>query len=95
MEQPQLPPHHWYGSLQVEMVERVARTLCRAGGLPEDEIDHGQPMWRSYEALARTVLMSMREPSLQMLTVPGFDWKIAALYWHAMIDAALPPSAPI
>jgi hypothetical protein len=45
-------------------------------------------MWRNYEKTAQAVIISMREPSLRMLTIPGYDWKVATLIWHAMIDAA-------
>jgi hypothetical protein len=63
----------------MEMVERVARTLCRAGGRPENALYYGQPTWRRYEARARDVILSMREPSPQTLTAPVTDWKIAVL----------------
>jgi hypothetical protein len=73
------------------MVERVARTLCRADGRSENVIYHEQLMWRSYEETARMVVLAMREPSLRMLAVRGSDWKVAVVNWYAMIDAALEP----
>jgi len=74
------------------MIERVARALCRAAGQSESTIYQGKPMWRAYVNTARLVLEAMREPSLEMLAVPEFDWKLSALSWHAMIDAALDPT---
>jgi hypothetical protein len=73
----------------VEMVERLARTLCRAEGHAENVIYHEKLMWRSYEETARAVIFAMREPSLRMLSVPDLDWKVAVLSWYAMIDAVL------
>jgi len=77
------------------MIERVARTLCKAAGQSENAVYQGNPMWRAYENTARLVLEVMREPSLEMLAVPQFDWKVAALNWHAMIDAALDPTPAV
>lgn len=56
--------------------------------LSENEIYCGKPMWRNYEKTAQAVIIAMREPSLRMLTIPGFDWKVATVISHAMIDAA-------
>lgn len=74
------------------MIERVARTLCKAAGQSENAVCQGKPMWRAYEKTARIVLEAMRAPSLEMLAVPQFDWKVAAVIWNVMIDAALDPS---
>ena len=73
------------------MIERIARALCKAARQSENAVYQGKPMWRAYENTARLVLEAMREPSLEMLAVPQFDWKVAVLNWHAMIDAALDP----
>jgi len=73
------------------MIERVARTLCKAAGQSENAVCQGKPMWRTYEKTARIVLKAMREPSLEMLAVLQFDWKVAAVNWDVMIDAALDP----
>jgi hypothetical protein len=60
-----------------EMVERVARALCRDGGFQDtDSLDHRvrfgsdppvvdtQPIWRRFEKEARTAIEAMREPAL-------------------------------
>jgi len=73
----------------MRMVERVARTLCQIDGHPENTVYQGKVMWRSYEHAARAVIGAMREPSLEMLSCPEFEWKAAALHWNAMIDVAL------
>jgi len=73
------------------MIECVTRTLCKAAGQSENSVCQGKPMWRAYEKSARIVLEAMREPSLEMLAVPQVDWKVAAVNWNVMINAALDP----
>ncbi|WP_277971481.1 hypothetical protein [Sphingomonas echinoides] len=73
----------------MDMIERVARTLCRADGLSENTVYNGKPMWRSFELTARFVLIAMREPDLQMSAVANFDRNFAVTRWNAMIDVAL------
>jgi hypothetical protein len=70
----------------MEMVERVARTLCRDDGNPENTIFGGKAMWRSYENTARLVIDCMREPTFEMLSLPETDWKDAVVVWNTMSE---------
>ena len=79
----------------MELVERVARTLCRADGLTENTLYNGKPMWRSYELTARFVLTAIREPNLESSTSPNFDRGVAVMYWNAIIDVALDGQVPL
>ena len=83
-----------------EMVERVARALCRADGnpgKPETEIDI---IWHAWINPARAAIAAMREPTeavkdagyaAMLITLNDkFPPKPAALYvFRQMIDAAL------
>jgi hypothetical protein len=82
-----------------EMVERVARALCRADGnpgKPETEIDI---IWHAWINPARAAIAAMREPTEAMVAVIAagcgatpeceFDCALARDRIRAMIDAAL------
>lgn len=56
-----------------DMIERVARAICRAGGKDPDEtmIELGgvrTPMWDAFVPIARAVIEAMREPSAESNT---------------------------
>jgi hypothetical protein len=51
----------------MEMVEKVARALCRLDGHPENATMDGKPLWRDYEPEARAAIAAMREPTPEML----------------------------
>jgi len=75
-----------------EMIERVARAICRA------EYGPGDAGWANQIPAARAAIEAMREPTEGMLdkgAVAEGDGNLAqqALnIWAAMIDAALSPS---
>jgi hypothetical protein len=71
-------------------LERVARTLCRRAGNPENVQFEGRPMWQSYLPDAHAVLVAIREPSEAMMeaAAKGEGRSVADIY-TAMIDAAL------
>lgn len=77
-----------------EMVERVARAICKAVGYDADEParKHGAlndlPMWRTYERDARAAIASMRTPTRAM-EIAGSNFEAPTLVWSAMIDEAL------
>ena len=76
----------------MDMIERVARKMCAIDGHPQDTRYEGKPMWASYADEARTIIMTMREPTEAMEQAwagnsPGGS--NAKLDWHAMIEAAL------
>jgi hypothetical protein len=78
----------------MDMIERVARKMCGIDGLPQDTRYEGKAMWESYASEARTIVMTMREPTEAMKQAwasnsPGGS--NAQLDWTAMIDAALAP----
>jgi hypothetical protein len=79
----------------MDMIERVARTLCRAYGLSENAVYNKKPMWRSFELTARFVLIAMREPDLKMSAVANFDRNVAIAHWNAIIDVALDGQSPL
>lgn len=37
-------------------IESMARALCRADGGSTDFIDHGQPLWKHYVAMAKAAI---------------------------------------
>jgi hypothetical protein len=82
----------------MDMIERVARKMCAIDGHPQDIQYEGKPMWASYALEARTVIMTMREPTeaieLAWLGSGGHSAD-AARDWRAMIDAALAPPQQI
>lgn len=84
----------------MDMVEKVARALCRQVSSLESECNcedcHGWPEWKRH---ARAAIEAMREPTLEMNTAGFNEWLIwqdqgpcSASYpvYQAMIDAALP-----
>lgn len=75
-----------------EVVERVARAICRAGICgPKDHLDEQEDRnWRKFELEARAAIAAMREPTLKMeLAAPVNEYAEARECWQAMIDAAL------
>lgn len=73
------------------LIERAARALCRADGLPENIAFEGRPMWRTYVPKACAVLEALRDPSFAVLEAADntpCSVKTSDL-WRAMIDAAL------
>jgi len=88
-----------------EMIERVAKALCRGdlkeGGDFDAAWEQESAVWLSE---ARAAIEAMREPNIQMLEAGadeeygvndhgGAEWcadeQGALLVWHAMIDEAL------
>lgn len=75
-----------------EMIERVARAICKADGQDPDHegelTDEGTFQWQSYVTDARAAIEAMREPTKAMIAAcyPDED---AGLIWRDMIDAAL------
>lgn len=79
----------------MDMIERVARKMCAIDGHPQDIRYEGKAMWESYASEARTIIMTMREPTETMEQAwarnsPGGS--SAQQDWKAMIDAALRPT---
>lgn len=83
-------------------LERAARALCRAQGLPEDYTGQGtcgDPSWKFKVEQARAVIMAIREPSEAMLAATrkfaqaseahAYTDMRAKSEWRAMIDATL------
>jgi len=71
-----------------EMVERVAKALCK----------HGGDCWQMHIDDARAAIEAMREPTEAMESA-GWDsydrndgWSGPQYCWQAMVDAALSPS---
>lgn len=61
-----------------DMIERVARAICRAGGKDPDEtmIELGgvrTPMWDAFVPIARAAIEAMREPTEAMVAAMGSD----------------------
>lgn len=86
-----------------EMIEKVARAICRAGICgPRSHLDEQENLhWRSFEIQAKASIEALREPTTEMVTaamapyVYGNDEKMNETfrttilgYWQAMIDAA-------
>ena len=46
-----------------DMVERVARALCRVDSHPENATMDGKPLWMDYIPEARAAIEAMREPT--------------------------------
>jgi hypothetical protein len=79
-----------------EMVERVARAICRGvGQVRPDVILTDEPAWHQYIYAARAAIEAMREPTPEMLraaqTTHASYLRAAtdAEIWQAMIRAAL------
>lgn len=85
-----------------EMVERVARRLCKDCGVDPERVDGGSwdggalpmgiPAWECWEGEARAAIEAMREPTQEMHEAAAdfhrFRLSTPAEYRH-MIDAAL------
>lgn len=78
-----------------EMIERVARAICRSGICgPREHLDEQENLnWRKFELEARAAIEAMREPTPDMLyagaqTYQGITFS-GVPSWTAMIDAAL------
>lgn len=52
-------------------LERAARALCELDNNPPGATMDGHPLWKSYLAEARAVLLAIREPSKAMLAGGG------------------------
>lgn len=78
-----------------EMVERVARALCKSERKNPDYIGPGAdpnfPIWTTYQLRARAVISAMREPTEKMVKIEELPYSPGEMtaYWHAMIDEAL------
>lgn len=71
-----------------EMVERVARAMCKARRRDPDRCrPEGQPQWMKYRREARAAIEAMRKPTDEMLDTlsTGETWD----RYLMMIDAAL------
>lgn len=82
-----------------EMIERVARAICRAGmSGPKDHLNKQENLnWRKFEIEARAAIEAMREPTNAMVEASNREWDGRMSHrssgaWQAMIDAALSPS---
>jgi hypothetical protein len=89
-----------------EMIERVARALCRAAGADPDvcvTCESIPPItfwvWENYTAKARAAIEAMRVPTREMLTAGenhtnflSSDCNDFLKGWRAAIDAALEDS---
>lgn len=79
------------------MVERVARAICRAGICgPRDHIEaEVNRNWRKFVLEARAAIAAMREPTEAMLDAGNSDGHDPDLHqtYKNMIDAALSPPA--
>jgi len=85
-----------------EMIERVARAICREwleadyeGEKVDRLVDRG---WRCWQAVARTAIAAMREPTDDVIhSAPhwscsecdGVNYTTNRDAWYAMIDAAM------
>ncbi|MET3826593.1 hypothetical protein ABIC16_002286 [Sphingomonas sp. PvP055] len=81
----------------MEIIERVARALCKADGHPENSRFEGKPMWVSYSDTARVAVEVMQNPTEAMAEAardlgPNHD---PIRYYAAMITTALarPPQS--
>ena len=73
------------------LLERAARAVCTAQGLPENIIFEGRPMWESFLPSARAMLLAMRatSPAMELAARDAAALDDPALVWTAIIDAAL------
>lgn len=75
-------------------LERVARALCSADGLPENIQFEGRPLWESYLPNARAAIEAVRETDMAMIGAAANKAEtngrgdFGAIY-RAMIDAVL------
>lgn len=77
-----------------EMIERVAKSICKIAGEPED-------CAKFYMGAARAAIEAMHNPTKEMEAAadalddwgvpsdPGIGNASALAHWHAMIDEAL------
>ena len=77
-----------------EMVEKVARAICRASGFEPDHTDHlDRVFWTLYTQEARAAIKAMMEPTEKMIEAGDYQNKHAVLQiratWFAMLTAAL------
>jgi hypothetical protein len=79
-----------------EMVERVARALCRSAALGDPGQAYIDANWPNYSTAARAAIEAMREPTEAMIgagrgALPNFcpEDSDALVCWQDMIDAAL------
>ncbi|MGF7152595.1 hypothetical protein [Novosphingobium gossypii] len=80
-------------------LERMARALCTADGLPENTHFEGKPMWENFIPRARAALEAIRTPTMAMakagdkLLSDDRGHSLSALdladAWELMVDAAL------
>jgi hypothetical protein len=61
----------------MEMVERVARAICKADGRdPDSDFTSGNatfPAWQAYQSRARAAIEAMREPTEAMIEAGGLS----------------------
>lgn len=81
----------------MDMIERVARAICRAGICgPRAHLDEQESLhWRKFQPEARAAIKAMREPTHEMIMSPDGNSGCAEEVWAAMIDTALRPEGPI
>ena len=78
-----------------EMVERVARAICKANDYDPDANDNllsgpsGTRNWHLYVTHARAAIAVMREPTQEMVESGVENAPNPRDIWEAMIDAAL------
>ena len=75
-----------------EMVERVARALCRLDGHPENATMDGKPLWQDYEPEARAAIEAMRSAEFQVRDETGVIHELRGNpmdTWRFLFDAAL------
>lgn len=80
-------------------LERIARALCTADGLPENTQFEGRPMWENFIPRARAALEAIRIPTRAMAKAGdellsddrGHSLSVEDLAdaWEMMVDAAL------
>lgn len=82
--------------MENEMIERVARSLCKIDGNdPDDIVRDGVLLWTRYDEEARAAILAMQEPTEDMITAhrnaPATSDPVyqAKFDWAAMIGAAL------
>lgn len=82
-----------------EMIERVARVLCKADDEPWEKLAEtaGDPSRESYRCMARGAIEAMREPIKEVMVSDDYDDQLfdlhrrddAAGIWRTLIDRAL------
>ena len=82
-----------------EMIEQVARAMCKDAGYNTDDYRGTHPIWMNFWHVATVAISAMREPTTAMIieannsvsedaldAAHASDW---GFLWRAMIDAAL------